>query len=108
MWYRGPGDHFLLEVQLNLSSQRRVHIVVNKGGVVKTLRRSNLGKAKNTVKVGSWSAVKPPSRRSHNRTLFCQKRTRSNFRGACEKVLLEGRPNRILGFSDNSLSRSFF
>ena len=32
----------------------------------------NLGTAKSTVKVVSWSAVKPPSRRSDNRTLFCQ------------------------------------
>ena len=31
-----------------------------------------LGKTKSTVKVGSWSTVEPPSRRSHNRTLFCQ------------------------------------
>ena len=31
-----------------------------------------LGKTKSTVKVGSWSTVKPPSRRSDNRTLFCQ------------------------------------
>ena len=32
----------------------------------------SLGKTKSTVKVGSWSAVKPPSRRSHSRTLFYQ------------------------------------
>ena len=31
-----------------------------------------IGKTKSTVKVGSWSTVKPPSRRSDNRTLFCQ------------------------------------
>ena len=67
-----------------------------------------LGKTKSTVKVGSCSTVKPPSRRSDNRTLFCQKSTRSSFRGggACEKVLLEGHPNRILGFSEKSQSRA--
>ena len=32
----------------------------------------NLGKTKSTVKVGSWSAVKPPSTRSDNRTLCYQ------------------------------------
>ena len=31
-----------------------------------------LGKTKSTVKAGSWSTAKPPSRRSDNRTLFCQ------------------------------------
>ena len=63
-------------------------------------KKKYLGKTKSTVKVGSWSAVRPPSRRSHNRTLFLPKSTRSNFRGACEKLLLDGHPNRILGFSD--------
>ena len=31
-----------------------------------------IGKTKSTVKAGSWSTVKLPSRRSDNRTLFCQ------------------------------------
>ena len=31
-----------------------------------------LGKTKSTVKAGSWSTAKPPSKRSDNRTLFCQ------------------------------------
>ena len=55
-----------------------------------------LGKTKSTVKVGSWSTVKPPSRRSDNRTLFCQNPQEVAF----EEVLLEGHLNRILGFSD--------
>ena len=33
---------------------------------------SRIGKTKSTVKAGSWSTAKPPSRRSDNRTLFCQ------------------------------------
>ena len=38
-----------------------------------------LGKTKSTVKVGSWSAGKPTSRRSDNRTLFCQNQQEVTF-----------------------------
>ena len=67
-----------------------------------------LGKTKSTVKVRlleyCWTPLQIYSRRSDNRTLFYQKSTRTNFRGAFEKALLEGLltvyPNRILGFSE--------
>ena len=44
--------------------------------------------------------MEPSSRRSEKPYSFLPKSTRSNFRGACEKVLQEGHSNRILGFSD--------
>ena len=62
-------------------------------------RRLFIGKTKSTVKVGSWSTVKPPPGGPIT-VLFLPKSTRSSFPGACEKVLLEGQPNRILGFSE--------
>ena len=33
---------------------------------------SKIGNTKSTVNSGSWSTIKLPSRRSDNRTLFCQ------------------------------------
>ena len=56
-----------------------------------------LGKTKSTVKVGGPITVLFSAPIT---VLFSAKTTRSNFRGACEKVLLEGHPNRILGFSE--------
>ena len=41
--------------------------------------RCHLGKTKSTVKVGSWSTVKPSSTRSDNRTLFCRKAQESSL-----------------------------
>ena len=49
------------------------------------------------VKVGSWSTVKPPPGGPIT-VLFSAKITGSSFRGACEKVLLEGHPNRTPWF----------
>ena len=43
---------------------------VSKPGVSQSLKL--LGKTKSTVKAGSWSTVKPPSRRSDSRPLLCQ------------------------------------
>ena len=62
---------------------------------------SDLGKTKSTVKVGSWSAANPPPGGPITVLFSAKKFTRSSFRGACDKVLLEGHPNRILGFSDS-------
>ena len=45
----------------------------------------DLGKTKSTVKVGSWSTVKNPSRRSDNRTLFCQKPQEVTFEGPVKR-----------------------
>ena len=42
------------------------------GGSLGSTERLQLSETKSTVKASSWRTVKPPSRRSHNRTLFCQ------------------------------------
>ena len=68
----------------------------------------NLGKTKSIAEVGlqeyRWTPLQIYSRRSDNRSLFCQNPQEGIFRGACEKALLEGLltvyPNRILGFSE--------
>ena len=56
------------------------------------------------LRVPKPGCFKPGCLRFLSSCSFLPKSTRSNFRGACEKVLLEGHPNRILGFSCPSSS----
>ena len=51
--------------------------------------------------------MKTPSRRSDDRTLFCQNPEEVAFEEPAKKVLLEGHPNRILGFSEGPRLKKF-
>ena len=54
-------------------TEEKIKDIQNVRQVIFGKEKRKVGKTKSTVKASSWSTVKPPpSRRSDNRTLFCQ------------------------------------